>query len=202
MTEQGTPTSTPESAPAAVSAIFFIGGMIGTYSSGCPAPGYAEEPGNVVVFHSGSNVQITATSAAGTCTYGAAVTLARACWHVAGPGGGEPVAEPLAGEPATPAAHLSADVCLRLLPAVHQRAKVRGPASPQLKLAPRPAKPPAEPLAQRAWREGRTIEQLVGEVVLDADKGVPLAVKLVGTGEGVEDLAPFDAESFARRLVA
>ena len=59
--------------------------------------------------------------------YGAAVALARACWHVAGPGGGEPVSEYLAGEPATPAAHLSADVCLRLLPAVYLRAKVRVP---------------------------------------------------------------------------
>ena len=50
-----------------------------------------------------------------------------------------------------------------------------------VKLAPKPAKNPSEPLAQRKWREGRAIEQLVGEVVLDADKGVPLAVKLVGT---------------------
>jgi hypothetical protein len=50
-----------------------------------------------------------------------------------------------------------------------------------VKLAPDPRKPPAETLSQRKWREHRTIEQLVGEVVLDADKGVPLAVKLVGT---------------------
>jgi hypothetical protein len=50
-----------------------------------------------------------------------------------------------------------------------------------VKLAPRPAKNPAETLSQRKWREGRAIEQLVGEVVLDADKGVPLAVKIVGT---------------------
>ncbi len=50
-----------------------------------------------------------------------------------------------------------------------------------VKLAPKPAKNPVEPLAQRKWRESRTIEQLVGEVVLDADKGVPLAAKIVGT---------------------
>jgi hypothetical protein len=50
-----------------------------------------------------------------------------------------------------------------------------------VKLAPSPQKNPTEPLAQRKWRESRSIDQLVGEVVLDADKGVPLAVKLVGT---------------------
>jgi hypothetical protein len=50
-----------------------------------------------------------------------------------------------------------------------------------VKLAPKPAKNPTETLSQRKWREGRAIEQLVGEVVLDADKGVPLAVKIVGT---------------------
>ncbi|HET9987817.1 MAG TPA: hypothetical protein VFQ65_04840, partial [Kofleriaceae bacterium] len=44
-----------------------------------------------------------------------------------------------------------------------------------------PKKPPAEPLVQRKWREGRTIEALTGEIVLDADTGVPLGVKLSGT---------------------
>lgn len=47
--------------------------------------------------------------------------------------------------------------------------------------APSPAAPPAERLAQRKWREGRTIDELTGEVILDAEKGVPLAVKLAGT---------------------
>ncbi len=42
-------------------------------------------------------------------------------------------------------------------------------------------KPPSEPLSQRAWRESRTIEGLTGEVILDAEKGVPLSVKLSGT---------------------
>jgi hypothetical protein len=50
-----------------------------------------------------------------------------------------------------------------------------------IKLSPRPEKPPAETLSQRKWREHRTIDQLVGEVVLDSEKGVPLSVKLVGT---------------------
>ena len=40
---------------------------------------------------------------------------------------------------------------------------------------------PTEPLVQRKWREKRTIEGVTGEVVLDADKGVPLSVKLAGT---------------------
>jgi len=47
--------------------------------------------------------------------------------------------------------------------------------------APSPAAPPAEHLAQRTWREQRTIDELSGEVVLDAEHGVPLAVKLAGT---------------------
>lgn len=50
-----------------------------------------------------------------------------------------------------------------------------------LKLAPAQAKNPPETLAQRKWRESRAIEELTGEVVLDADKGVPLSVKLTGT---------------------
>ena len=44
-----------------------------------------------------------------------------------------------------------------------------------------PQRPPAEPIAQRAWREGRSIEAVTGEIVLDVERGVPLAVKLAGT---------------------
>jgi hypothetical protein len=51
----------------------------------------------------------------------------------------------------------------------------------EVKPAGSPRKPPAEPLAQRKWREGRSIEALTGEIVLDVDKGVPLSVKLSGT---------------------
>lgn len=43
-----------------------------------------------------------------------------------------------------------------------------------------PKKPPAEALSQRAWRATRTVDALSGEVVLDAQKGVPLRVKLAG----------------------
>lgn len=50
-----------------------------------------------------------------------------------------------------------------------------------VKLAPAVGEIPAETLTQRKWREKRSIEALTGEVVLDADKGVPLAVKLTGT---------------------
>jgi hypothetical protein len=50
-----------------------------------------------------------------------------------------------------------------------------------VKLAPTPANPPEETLAQKKWREKRTIEAISGEVVLDADKAVPLSVKLAGT---------------------
>lgn len=50
-----------------------------------------------------------------------------------------------------------------------------------VKQSPSPRQPPAERLVQRKWREKRTIEGVTGEVVLDADKGVPLSVKLAGT---------------------
>lgn len=50
-----------------------------------------------------------------------------------------------------------------------------------IKLAPDAGKPAAEPLDQRKWREKRSIEAVSGEIVLDADKGVPLAVALTGT---------------------
>jgi hypothetical protein len=54
----------------------------------------------------------------------AAVTLARACWRLAA---GDEESLPLAPGPkaGTPAAALSADVCLRFLPAVLRRARLR-----------------------------------------------------------------------------
>ncbi|MGE0869584.1 MAG: hypothetical protein AB7P03_13545 [Kofleriaceae bacterium] len=50
-----------------------------------------------------------------------------------------------------------------------------------IKLKPGTARMPTEALAQRKWRETRTIDELSGEVVLDVEKAVPLAVKLAGT---------------------
>jgi hypothetical protein len=50
-----------------------------------------------------------------------------------------------------------------------------------VKQAPKPRANPSEPLAQRAWRQARTVDGLSGRVVLDADKGVPLAVELHAT---------------------
>jgi hypothetical protein len=47
--------------------------------------------------------------------------------------------------------------------------------------SPEPSKPPAEPVTQRKWRESRSVDAVSGEVVLDTDKGVPLAVKLTGS---------------------
>ncbi len=50
-----------------------------------------------------------------------------------------------------------------------------------------PRDPGAEPIAQRKWREARSVEDVTGEVVLDAERGVPLAVKLAGTVEFTRD---------------
>lgn len=44
-----------------------------------------------------------------------------------------------------------------------------------------PRKPEAELLAQRKWREQRTLEDVEGEAVLDAATGAPLALTLRGT---------------------
>src|SRR6185295_19266060 len=50
-----------------------------------------------------------------------------------------------------------------------------------------PRDPAAEAIAQRKWREARSIDELAGEVVLDAERGVPLAVKLTGKVGFVRD---------------
>lgn len=47
--------------------------------------------------------------------------------------------------------------------------------------APKAAPNPPEKLVQRKWREARVIEDVSGEVILDAAKAVPLSVKLAGT---------------------
>jgi hypothetical protein len=57
----------------------------------------------------------------------AAEQVAQACWRLVAGGPGR--ARPL-GEPTTPAAHLSADLTLRLLPAVHRRARLRAEDDP------------------------------------------------------------------------
>ncbi|MDQ3368372.1 MAG: hypothetical protein M3680_23350, partial [Myxococcota bacterium] len=51
----------------------------------------------------------------------------------------------------------------------------------EIKLAPGAAKPPRETLTQRAWREGRSVEALTGEVVLDAEHGAPLGLTIAAT---------------------
>jgi hypothetical protein len=56
-----------------------------------------------------------------------------------------------------------------------------------IKPAASPKKPAAEPLPQRKWRETRTIDGLSGEIVLDAETGAPLSVKLSGTVSFMRD---------------
>lgn len=51
----------------------------------------------------------------------------------------------------------------------------------EVKRAADPAQPADEPIAQRKWRESRSVDDVAGEVVIDSDKGVPLVVKLGGT---------------------
>lgn len=56
-----------------------------------------------------------------------------------------------------------------------------------IQLSPKPAKPATETVAQKKWREQRTIEAVSGEVILDADKGTPLSVQLAGTVSFMRD---------------
>lgn len=49
-----------------------------------------------------------------------------------------------------------------------------------IKRAPTPRANPPETVAQKKWREQRTIDELTGEVVLDAATGAPLALTLTG----------------------
>lgn len=49
-----------------------------------------------------------------------------------------------------------------------------------VKLAPSPRELPREALPQRKWRESRTIAALDGEVTIDVEKGVPLAIDITG----------------------
>lgn len=56
-----------------------------------------------------------------------------------------------------------------------------------IQLSPKPAKPATETVAQKKWREQRTIEGVSGEVILDADKGTPLSVQLAGTVSFMRD---------------
>jgi hypothetical protein len=60
----------------------------------------------------------------------AATLLARACWLLVGADEKEPTELAVRAEPASPSAHLSADVTLRFLPAVFRRAKVRSDTEP------------------------------------------------------------------------
>jgi hypothetical protein len=73
-------------------------------------------------------------------------------------------------------------------------AQVAGRAGEKIavKLDPNGKSPAPEPLAQRKWREHRSIDALSGEVVLDADKGVPLSVKLAGTVSFTRDGRRFE----------
>lgn len=108
----------------------------------------------------------------------AATALARACWLLVGAAENEPASLSFRAEPNAPSAHLSADLTLRLLPAVYRRAKLRG----------------AEPLAAevesilRAWPLSGVLADLDGEPTAALDFGghpglqLLYAERLVATG--------------------
>lgn len=61
-------------------------------------------------------------------------------------------------------------------------------------LASAPRRNAPEPLAQRKWREHRTVKAIAGDIVLDAQHGTPLAVNLTGTVEFQRDNRTFAME--------
>ncbi len=107
---------------------------------------------------------------------GAAVALARACWLLVA-GEGEPPT--LKADARTAAAHLSADVCLRFLPAVLRRARARHAEGE-----------PAASLDRllRTWPLSGVIADLDGELTTPPDFGghpglqLLYAERLVATG--------------------
>lgn len=56
-----------------------------------------------------------------------------------------------------------------------------------IQLSPKPEKQPTETATQKKWREQRTIEDVSGEVILDADTGAPLSVQIAGTVSFMRD---------------
>ncbi len=61
----------------------------------------------------------------------------------------------------------------------------------ELRQAAKAAPNPPEKLVQRKWREARVIHDVSGEVILDAERAIPLSVKLVGTIELMRDRRNF-----------
>ncbi len=51
----------------------------------------------------------------------------------------------------------------------------------EIHLSSHPAAMPGESLAQKKWRVNRTVVAVAGQIVLDAEKGVPLAIDLTGS---------------------
>lgn len=108
----------------------------------------------------------------------AAAALARACWLLVGADEKTPAELTVRAEPVSPSAHLSADVTLRFLPAVHRRAKLR---------AAGPLAAAVEALL-RTWPLSGVLADLDGEPTtppeFDGHPGLHLlyAERLVGTG--------------------
>ena len=53
----------------------------------------------------------------------------------------------------------------------------------------------------RLWLHGSQIERAQGKIILTFSRRVGIPIRFVGFGEGIEDLAPFDAEKFADGLL-
>lgn len=51
----------------------------------------------------------------------------------------------------------------------------------EIRLAPRPGTPPAQPLTQRTWRESVVVQALSGDAVLDAETALPLRARFSAT---------------------
>jgi hypothetical protein len=68
----------------------------------------------------------------------------------------------------------------------------------KLSTAPRPRRPPAQPLVQRKWREAAAVRQVAGEVALDVKTGVMLRAQLQGAVSFQRDGRSFEMRLDAR----
>lgn len=71
----------------------------------------------------------------------------------------------------------------------------------EIKQAPSPRPNPPEKLTQRQWRAGRAIDQVAGQVVLDAETGAPLSVQLSGAVSFAREGRHFTMKLSAEREV-
>jgi hypothetical protein len=127
----------------------------------------------------------------------AAEILARACWFLTGASEGENVKLATDVKPATPSAHLSADLTFRFLPAIYRRARLHNPEGALVHELDR---------LLRVWPLSGVLADLDGEPLTPTDFGghpglqLLYAERLVGTGRAGWLPPPGPAKEWVERV--